>query len=138
PTIIPEIFGLNPLIAAARVTGLILLWMRAVRGKVILLKIEFQPIVDALFDGSRNTIPVALACAAAGIIIGIVILTGLGITFTQRVVSISQNILLLALVLTAMAGIILGMGMPTTPAYIVMVALMVPALVKLGVVTPAA
>src|SRR5688572_14668159 len=83
PTIIPEIFGLNPLIEAALVTGLILLWMRAVRGKVILLKIEFQPIVDALIDGARNTIPVALACAAAGIIIGIVILTGLGITFTQ-------------------------------------------------------
>jgi TRAP transporter 4TM/12TM fusion protein len=138
PTIIPEVFGLNPLVEAALFTGLIFLWMRAVRGKIILLEIESRPIIDALIDGARNTLPVALACAAAGIIIGIVILTGLGITFTQWVVSISQNILILALVLTAMAGIILGMGMPTTPAYIIMVALMVPALVKLGVVTPAA
>jgi TRAP transporter 4TM/12TM fusion protein len=138
PTIIPEVFGLNPLIEAAIITALILLWMWAVRDKIILLKIELQPIIDALIDGARNTLPVALACAAAGIIIGVVILTGLGITFTQWVVGISQNILLLALILTAMAGIVLGMGMPTTPAYIIMVSLMVPALVKLGVVTPAA
>jgi TRAP transporter 4TM/12TM fusion protein len=138
PTIVPEIFGLHPLIEAAVTAGLVLLWMWAVRGKIILLDIEFQPIVDALIDGARNTLPVALACAAAGIIIGIVILTGLGITFTQWVVNISQNVLLLALLLTAMAGIVLGMGMPTTPAYIIMVSLMVPALVKLGVITPAA
>ena len=138
PTIIPEVFGLNPLVEAAIITALIFLWMWAVRDKIILLKIELQPIIDALIDGARNTLPVALACAAAGIIIGVVILTGLGITFTQWVVGISQNILLLALILTAMAGIVLGMGMPTTPAYIIMVSLMVPALVKLGVVTPAA
>ncbi len=138
PTIIPEIFGMNALIEAALVTGIILLWMRAVRGKIILLPIELKPIVEALIDGARNTLPVALACAAAGIIIGIVILTGLGITFTQWVIGVSQDVLILALVLTAMAGIVLGMGMPTTPAYIIMVALMVPALVKLGVVTPAA
>lgn len=138
PTIIPEIFGLNALLEAAILTGIILLWMRTVRDKIILLPIEIRPIMEALIDGARNTLPVALACAAAGIIIGIVILTGLGITFTQWVIGISQNVLILALVLTAIAGIILGMGMPTTPAYIIMVALMVPALIKLGVVTPAA
>ena len=108
-------------------------WLWAVRDKIILLKIEWRPIVDAMIDGARNTLPVALACAAAGIIIGIVILTGLGITFTQWVVGLSQNMLLLALLLTMAAGIILGMGMPTTPAYIIMVSLLVPALVKLGV-----
>jgi TRAP transporter 4TM/12TM fusion protein len=138
PTIIPEIFGLNALLEAAILTGIILLWMRTVRDKIILLPIEIRPVFEALIDGARNTLPVALACAAAGIIIGIVILTGLGITFTQWVIGISQNVLILALVLTAIAGIVLGMGMPTTPAYIIMVALMVPALIKLGVVTPAA
>lgn len=138
PTIIPEIFGLNALLEATILTGIILLWMRTVRDKIILLPIELRPVLEALIDGARNTLPVALACAAAGIIIGIVILTGLGITFTQWVIGISQNVLILALVLTAIAGIILGMGMPTTPAYIIMVALMVPALIKLGVVTPAA
>ena len=138
PTLIPVVFGLHPLLEAALLTALISLWLWAVRGKIILLKIELRPIIDAMIDGARNTLPVALACAAAGIIIGIVILTGLGITFTQWVVGLSQNMLLLALVLTMAAGIVLGMGMPTTPAYIIMVSLLVPALVKLGVVTPAA
>ena len=54
------------------------------------------------------------------------------------VIALAQNSLVLALVLTAMAGIVLGMGMPTTPAYIVMVSLLVPAIIKLGAVTPAA
>jgi TRAP-type uncharacterized transport system fused permease subunit len=74
---------------------------------------------------------VALACAAAGIIIGIIALTGIGITFTQVIVAMAQDTLLLALIVTAIAGIILGMGMPTTPAYIIMVALLVPAVARL-------
>jgi TRAP transporter 4TM/12TM fusion protein len=138
PAIVPAFFGVHPLIEAAIITGLVISWMRAVRGRIILQKIELRPVAEALVDGARNTLPVALACASAGIIIGIVILTGLGITFTQWVVSVSQNTLVLALVLTMAAGIILGMGMPTTPAYIIMVSLLVPALIKLGVVKPAA
>src|SRR5215210_2111673 len=95
-------------------------------------------IVDAMIDGAKNTLAVALACACAGIIIGIVALTGAGIVFTQLVLGLAQNSLLLALMLTAIAGIVLGMGMPTTPAYIVMTALLVPAVIKLGVIPPAA
>lgn len=98
----------------------------------------WRSLLDALEDGARNTLSVAMACACAGIVIGCVSITGLGIVFTQFVIALSQDSLLLALVLTAMAGIVLGMGMPTTPAYIVMVALLVPALIKLGAVTPAA
>lgn len=94
--------------------------------------------VEALIDGAKNTLAVALACACAGIIIGIVTLTGLGITFTQFVVGLSKDTLLLALVLTMVAGIVLGMGMPTTPAYIIMAALLIPAIIKLGVPKPAA
>jgi TRAP transporter 4TM/12TM fusion protein len=138
PVIIPTLFGLPAPLEALLLAAAIALWMWAVRHTIVLLKIEPRPILDALIDGARNTLPVALACAAAGIIIGIVILTGLGITFTQWVVGLAQNTLLLALVLTMMAGIVLGMGMPTTPAYIIMVSLLVPALVKLGVVKPAA
>jgi TRAP transporter 4TM/12TM fusion protein len=93
---------------------------------------------DALVEGARNTLAVAMACACAGIVIGCVTITGLGIVFTQIVVALAQNSLVLALVLTAIAGMILGMGMPTTPSYIVMVALLVPALVKLGAIPPAA
>ncbi len=100
--------------------------------------ITWRTVFEALEDGARNTLAVAMACACAGIVIGCVTITGLGITFTQLVIALAQNSLVLALVLTALAGIILGMGMPTTPAYIVMVALLVPAVIKLGAVTPAA
>ncbi|MFO1361139.1 MAG: TRAP transporter permease [Burkholderiales bacterium] len=100
--------------------------------------ITWRSVFDALEDGAKNTLAVAMACACAGIVIGCVTITGLGITFTQAVVGLAQNALVLALVLTALAGIVLGMGMPTTPAYIVMVALLVPALIKLGAPTPAA
>ena len=100
--------------------------------------ITWRSVLGALDEGARNTLAVAMACACAGIVIGCVTITGLGITFTQMVIVLAQNSLVLALVLTAMAGIVLGMGMPTTPAYIVMVSLLVPAIIKLGAVTPAA
>jgi TRAP transporter 4TM/12TM fusion protein len=102
------------------------------------VNVRLPIIIDAMIDGARNALAVALACACAGIVIGVVALTGAGIVFTQAVIGLAQNWLLLALILTAVAGIVLGMGMPTTPAYIVMTSLLVPALIKLGVVTPAA
>ncbi|GIK80080.1 MAG: C4-dicarboxylate ABC transporter permease [Alphaproteobacteria bacterium] len=95
-------------------------------------------IIEAFADGARNALAVALACACAGIIIGVVTLGGLGIVFTQFVIGLAQDTLLLALMLTMVAGIVLGMGMPTTPAYIIMTALLVPAIIKLGVMAPAA
>ena len=100
--------------------------------------VTFDNFIAACIDGARNALPVALACAAAGVVIAVVTLTGLGIVFTQYVVHLSQNFLLLALVFTMIAGIVLGMGMPTTPAYIIMTALLVPAIVKFGVIIPAA
>src|SRR5487761_1935255 len=100
--------------------------------------IHWKSVLEALEDGARNTLSVAMACACAGIVIGCVTITGMGISFTQFVLALAQNMLLLALMLTAIAGIVLGMGMPTTPAYIVMVSLLVPALVKLGAIGPAA
>jgi TRAP transporter 4TM/12TM fusion protein len=100
--------------------------------------IGWRNVFDALVDGARNTLSVAMACACAGIVIGCVTITGLGITFTEVVIALSQSSLIAALVLTAMAGIVLGMGMPTTPSYIVMVSLLVPAIIKLGAIAPAA
>jgi TRAP transporter 4TM/12TM fusion protein len=92
----------------------------------------------ALVEGATGTLAVAMACACAGIVIGVITLSGLGIIFTQLVLTVARDSLALALVLTMVAGIILGMGMPTTPAYIVMVSLLVPAIIKLGVIPPAA
>jgi len=100
--------------------------------------INFGTIIGALQDGAKNSIAVALACACAGIIIGVITQTGAAINFTSMVVDLSKEMLVLALVLTMIAGIILGMGMPTTPAYIVMVSLLVPAIIKLGAIAPAA
>jgi TRAP transporter 4TM/12TM fusion protein len=94
--------------------------------------LSWRNVLEALEEGAKNTLAVAMACACAGIVIGCVTITGLGIVFTQIVVALAQDTLILALILTAMAGIILGMGMPTTPAYIMMVALLVPAVIKLG------
>ncbi len=100
--------------------------------------IGWHTVWEALQDGAKNSIAVALACACAGIIIGVIFLTGAAVDFTALVVRLAQDYLLLALVLTMLAGIVLGMGMPTTPAYIVMVSLLVPALIKLGAPVPAA
>jgi len=100
--------------------------------------ITWRTVWDALEDGAKNSVPVALACACAGIIIGVITQTGAAINFTAVVVGLARDMLPLALVLTMMAGIVLGMGMPTTPAYIVMVSLLVPALIKLGAIPPAA
>ncbi len=109
-------------------------WLRASTRRVFTL----SAIIETLEAGARNTVVVALACATAGIVIGAITLTGLGLSFTGVVLAISQDSLILALILTMAAGILLGMGLPTTPAYIVQVALLVPALVKLGVQVEAA
>ncbi len=109
-------------------------WLRASTRSTFTVR----AVVEALEAGARNTLVVALACACAGIVIGTITLTGLGLAFTGIVLELSQDSLLLALVLTMLAGILLGMGLPTTPAYIVQVALLVPALVKLGIQVEAA
>jgi TRAP transporter 4TM/12TM fusion protein len=100
--------------------------------------VTLRNILDAVVEGARNAIPVALACACACIVIGVVTLSGLGIVLTQLVVRVAADALVIALILTMLAGIVLGMGMPTTPAYIIMTALLVPAIIKLGVIPPAA
>lgn len=109
-------------------------WLRASTRRAFTL----TAIVETLADGAKNTVIVALACACAGIVVGAITLTGAGLDFTRVVLVLSGESLLIALVLTMLAGILLGMGLPTTPAYIVQVALLVPALVKLGVQVEAA
>jgi TRAP transporter 4TM/12TM fusion protein len=97
------------------------------------MHVRLGTIIEALEAGARNTVTVALSCACAGIVIGVIFLTGLGLEFTNLVLAAAASHLLLALMLTMVAGIVLGMGMPTAPAYIMQTALLVPALVRLGV-----
>ena len=100
--------------------------------------ITFRSVLLALEEGAKNSVAVALACACSGLIIGSIAMTGLGISFTALLIELSKDTLLPALILTALAGLVLGLGLPTTPAYIMMASLLIPALIKLGVVAPAA
>lgn len=97
-----------------------------------------EKILGALEEGAKGTVSVAAACACAGIVVGVINLTGLGLKFTSFVLLLAGESLVAALLFTMVAGIFLGMGLPTTAAYIVMAALLVPALVKLGIPTIAA
>jgi TRAP transporter 4TM/12TM fusion protein len=87
-------------------------------------------IVDGFVLAGRNTLPVTLACAIAGIIVGVVGLTGLGLKFSALMLSFSQGSLILALLLLLLASLVLGMGLPVTASYIVLIILAGPALVN--------
>ncbi|OQX65518.1 MAG: permease [Desulfococcus sp. 4484_242] len=95
-------------------------------------RISFRMLLEALEQGARNAVVVAVACAAAGIIVGVVNLTGTGLRFSSLVVSLSQGIPLLALALVAFTSLLLGMGLPVTASYIVLVILAGPGLMDLG------
>ena len=86
---------------------------------------------SALASGARNMVSVALATAAAGIIVGVVAL-GLGQLITQIIDTLSGGNIFLMLVITAVASLIIGMGLPTTATYIVMASLTAPAIVTIG------
>lgn len=90
-------------------------------------------VVETAITAAKAVIPVALACAAAGVIIGIITLTGIGLKFSTLVVLLSGGQLPVALVLTMLTCLILGMGLPTAAAYILVATLVAPALVDLGV-----
>ncbi len=81
---------------------------------------------------AQRTILIASACAAAGIIIGVVTLTGIGLNLTSVIITSSGGITLVALLLIMVASIIMGMGTPTTVAYVIVATLGVPSLMQLG------
>ena len=91
----------------------------------------FRIIVQGLIRGSKNMIPVALACATAGIIVGIVNM-GIGGMISEIVESLAGGNIYLLLIITAAASLLLGMGLPTTATYIVMASLTAPIIVKAG------
>jgi TRAP transporter 4TM/12TM fusion protein len=108
--------------------------VRAIRNKAPITPAVRQGIVDifaALAAGGRNMVAVALATAAAGIIVGVVAL-GLGSRVTEIIAIISFGNIYLMLGLTALASLVIGMGLPTTATYIVMASLTAPAIVSIG------
>lgn len=92
-----------------------------------------RKIVAALISGGTGAIEVAAACACSGIVIGVIAITGVGLAFSSFVLSLSYGILPLALMLTMVGSIILGMGVPTTAQYIITSTLAAPALAQMGV-----
>ena len=86
----------------------------------------------AISDGAKAVIPIAIACAAAGIIAGTLGITGLGSKISGLIVVASGGYILVALLLTMLTAIILGMGLPTTAAYLVLATVVAPALAKMG------
>lgn len=96
-------------------------------------KPSFKQLLGALENGSREVIGIAAACASAGIIVGVISVTGLGAKLSFAIVDLAQGSILLALILTMVITIVLGFGMPPTAVYIILVAIVVPPLVDLGV-----
>lgn len=87
-------------------------------------------ILDSLELGARNAVAVSMACAVAGIVVGVVGLTGLGLKFSAMMIAFSGGNIVLALILVLLASLILGMGLPVTAAYIVLIILVGPALTE--------
>lgn len=94
-------------------------------------KLGFDPmdIVDALKSGARNVLAVAVACAMAGMIVGTVTLTGLGLKFATGLARIAGNNILLLMFFTMLSSIVLGMGVPTTANYLITSTICAPALI---------
>jgi len=94
---------------------------------------EGRQIRDGLSRGAQNAVMVSVACAAAGIIVGMVTLTGMGLKFSSLVLELSFGIKVLAILLIGAASLVLGMGLPVTASYIVLATLAGPALLDMGV-----
>ena len=107
--------------------GLDLLWKRELN------KAFFEKIIGGISEGAKSVVTISAACAAAGIISGILGITGLGSKIALLIDTAASGSLVLALVFTMITSIILGMGLPTTAAYLILATVVAPALVKLGI-----
>ncbi|MFM2481584.1 TRAP transporter permease [Celerinatantimonas sp. YJH-8] len=96
-------------------------------------RIGIKPILVGMREGALLALPISVACATAGIVVGVVGQTGIGLQFTQFLIAMSGGYLWSVLALVALAAVILGMGLPVTAAYIVLSIMAVPALMKFGV-----
>lgn len=96
-------------------------------------RMSLRDILGALEDGARSTLGVAVACASVGVIVGVVTISGFGVTLASAIVQLSGGVLFWTLFFTMIACLVLGMGLPSIPAYIITATMAAPALVTLGV-----
>lgn len=115
-------------VTAGRQASAVGIWKAAYREGGALVK----DVVSALQSTAKNMIGIALACATAGIIVGVITLTGLGLRMTSLILQLSGGQLWATLLFTAITSLILGTAMPTTAKYIVVSVLAVPAVLKAG------
>lgn len=95
-------------------------------------RISLKLFIEGLREGALLAIPISVACATAGIVVGVVGQTGIGLQFTQFLIAMSGGHLWSVLALIAVAAVVLGMGLPVTAAYIVLSIMAVPALMDFG------
>ncbi len=107
-------------------------YFRKQKGADFSFKAGFDDLISGMVSGARNMIGIGVATSAAGIVVGTVTLTGIGLVMTEFVEYISGGNLMLILLFTAVISLILGMGLPTTANYIVVSTLMAPVIVDLG------
>jgi TRAP transporter 4TM/12TM fusion protein len=119
-------FGIGAVIGLALLMGAVLWFAKGGRETL-------RMALNALADGARHALPVGVACALVGVIIGMLTLTGAATTFAGYIIHIGQNSIFLSLVLTMLVCLVLGMGIPTIPNYIITSSLAAPALLELGV-----
>lgn len=95
-------------------------------------RMGIKDIFDAMSKGAFNSISVISACGTAGIVIGVLSLTGTGLKFASAIIALARGQLWLALILTMVASIVLGMGLPTTASYLICASILSPALINMG------
>ena len=96
-------------------------------------RMSFKDVCDAFAEGATQTVAVAIACACVGIIIGVTSKTGFGLTMANTIITLGGKSLIITLVFTMITCMILGMGVPSIPAYIITATVAAPALAKLGI-----
>ena len=101
-------------------------------------RIKLKKFVSCLVDGALSGVEVAAVCGCAGIVIGILMRTGLGMTLSSVLVSLSNGNLVVLMILTMIVSMIMGMGLPTSACYIIVATFIAPAMVEMGVIPMAA
>lgn len=112
-------------------------WATIIVFLVAFIKKETRPsiklILKALEDGAKQVVPIVATCATAGIIVGVISITGLGAKLSYTLISISQGNVFIGAIFAAIITIILGCGMPPTAVYIILATILAPPLVEMGV-----
>ncbi|MFD1037004.1 TRAP transporter permease [Virgibacillus byunsanensis] len=131
------LFGLNEYVTLVSAGSLLfaLIWYavgKKIKGEEP-NRFGFREFFMALEIGAKNSLSVVAACASAGILTGVVTMTGLGPILSSLILDLANNQLILVLLFTMFACIIMGMGLPTTATYIVLAAVMAPALIQIGI-----